>query len=154
LLLDATPFSLGIETLGGVMTRLIERNTTIPKRESQIFSTTEDNQSSVEIHVLQGEREMARDNRTLGRFTFEGIPPVPRGDPQIEVTFDVDADSTFTVSVKDLGTGREERRALAFIFRSDVQGQGAFHRRNATTSLVPAKKRPHRMAGTRGDRAR
>ena len=119
------------------MTRLIERNTTIPKRESQIFSTTADNQSSVEIHVLQGEREMARDNRTLGRFTFEGIPLVPRGVPQIEVTFDVDADSTFTVSVKDLGTGREERRALAFRFWSDVQGKVLSIEETPQHPLVP-----------------
>jgi molecular chaperone DnaK len=108
LLLDVTPLSLGIETLGGVMTRLIERNTTIPKRESQIFSTAADNQPSVEIHVLQGEREMARDNRTLGRFTLEGIPPAPRGVPQIEVTFDIDANGIVSVKAKDLGTNKEQ----------------------------------------------
>ncbi len=108
LLLDVMPLSLGIETLGGVMTRLIERNTTIPKRESQIFSTAADNQPSVEIHVLQGEREMARDNRTLGRFTLEGIPPAPRGVPQIEVTFDIDANGIVSVKAKDLGTSREQ----------------------------------------------
>src|SRR2546426_2240488 len=108
LLLDVTPLSLGIETLGGVMTRLIERNTTIPKRESQIFSTAADNQPSVEIHVLQGEREMARDNRTLGRFTLEGIPPAPRGVPQIEVTFDIDANGIVSVKAKDLGTSKEQ----------------------------------------------
>jgi molecular chaperone DnaK len=108
LLLDVTPLSLGIETLGGVMTRLIERNTTIPKRESQIFSTAADNQPSVEIHVLQGEREMARDNRTLGRFTLEGIPPAPRGVPQIEVTFDIDANGIVSVRAKDLGTNKEQ----------------------------------------------
>jgi molecular chaperone DnaK len=108
LLLDVTPLSLGIETLGGVMTRLIERNTTIPKRESQIFSTAADNQPSVEIHVLQGEREMARDNRTLGRFTLEGIPPAPRGIPQIEVTFDIDANGIVSVRAKDLGTNKEQ----------------------------------------------
>jgi molecular chaperone DnaK len=108
LLLDVTPLSLGIETLGGVMTRLIERNTTIPKRESQTFSTAADNQPSVEIHVLQGEREMARDNRTLGRFTLEGIPPAPRGVPQIEVTFDIDANGIVSVRAKDLGTNKEQ----------------------------------------------
>jgi len=108
LLLDVTPLSLGIETLGGVMTKLIERNTTIPKRESQIFSTAADNQPSVEIHVLQGEREMARDNRTLGRFTLEGIPPAPRGVPQVEVTFDIDANGIVSVKAKDLGTNKEQ----------------------------------------------
>ena len=109
LLLDVTPLSLGIETLGGVMTKLIERNTTIPKRESQIFSTAADNQPSVEIHVLQGEREMARDNRTLGRFNLEGLPPAPRGVPQIEVTFDIDANGIVSVKAKDMGTGKEQQ---------------------------------------------
>ncbi|MDH3598392.1 MAG: molecular chaperone DnaK [Candidatus Tectomicrobia bacterium] len=109
LLLDVTPLSLGIETLGGVMTKLIERNTTIPKRESQIFSTAADNQPSVEIHVLQGEREMARDNRTLGRFNLEGIPAAPRGVPQIEVTFDIDANGIVSVKAKDLGTNKEQQ---------------------------------------------
>ncbi|MGQ4808581.1 Chaperone protein DnaK [Candidatus Entotheonellaceae bacterium PAL068K] len=108
LLLDVTPLSLGIETLGGVMTKLIERNTTIPKKESQIFSTAADNQPSVEIHVLQGEREMSRDNRTLGRFTLEGLPPAPRGVPQIEVTFDIDANGIVSVKAKDMGTGKEQ----------------------------------------------
>ena len=108
LLLDVTPLSLGIETLGGVMTKLIERNTTIPKRESQTFSTAADNQPSVEIHVLQGEREMAQGNRTLGRFHLEGIPAAPRGLPQIEVTFDIDANGIVSVKAKDLGTGKEQ----------------------------------------------
>ena len=108
LLLDVTPLSLGIETLGGVMTKLIERNTTIPKRESQTFSTAADNQPSVEIHVLQGEREMAQGNRTLGRFHLEGIPAAPRGVPQIEVTFDIDANGIVSVKAKDLGTGKEQ----------------------------------------------
>ena len=108
LLLDVTPLSLGIETLGGVMTKLIERNTTIPKRESQTFSTAADNQPSVEIHVLQGEREMAQGNRTLGRFHLEGIPAAPRGMPQIEVTFDIDANGIVSVKAKDLGTGKEQ----------------------------------------------
>src|SRR5438093_217396 len=109
LLLDVTPLSLGIETLGGVFTRLIERNTTIPTRKSEIFSTAADNQTSVEIHVLQGERPMARDNRTLGKFQLVGIPPAPRGIPQIEVTFDIDANGIVNVSAKDLGTGREQK---------------------------------------------
>ncbi|RMF83261.1 MAG: molecular chaperone DnaK, partial [Nitrospinota bacterium] len=108
LLLDVTPLSLGIETLGGVMTKLIERNTTIPTRKSEIFTTAADNQTSVEIHVLQGEREMARDNRTLGRFHLVGIPPAPRGVPQIEVTFDIDANGILHVSAKDRATGKEQ----------------------------------------------
>ena len=109
LLLDVTPLSLGIETLGGILTRLIERNTTIPTRKSQIFSTASDNQPAVSIHVLQGEREMAIDNRTLGRFDLVGIPPAPRGLPQIEVTFDIDANGIVHVSAKDLGTGKEQK---------------------------------------------
>src|SRR5947209_3562105 len=109
LLLDVTPLSLGIETLGGVFTRLIERNTTIPTRKSETFSTAADNQTSVEIHVLQGERPMARDNRTLGKFHLVGIPPAPRGVPQVEVTFDIDANGIVNVSAKDLGTGKEQK---------------------------------------------
>ncbi|MBI4829499.1 MAG: molecular chaperone DnaK [Nitrospinae bacterium] len=109
LLLDVTPLSLGIETLGGVMTRLIERNTTIPTKKREVFSTAADNQTSVEIHVMQGERQMARDNRTLGRFHLEGIPSAPRGIPQIEVTFDIDANGIVHVSAKDKGTGKEQR---------------------------------------------
>ncbi|HNY67116.1 MAG TPA: molecular chaperone DnaK [Bacillota bacterium] len=108
-LLDVTPLSLGIETLGGVSTRLIERNTTIPTRKSQIFTTAEDGQTSVEIHVLQGERDFARDNRTLGRFMLQGMPPAPRGVPQIEVSFDIDANGIVNVAAKDLGTGKEQR---------------------------------------------
>ena len=109
LLLDVTPLSLGIETLGGVFTRLITRNTTIPCRKGQIFSTAADSQSTVSIHVLQGEREMATQNRTLGRFDLEGIPPAPRGVPQIEVTFDIDANGIVHVAAKDLGTGKEQK---------------------------------------------
>jgi molecular chaperone DnaK len=109
LLLDVTPLSLGIETLGGVMTTLIPRNTTIPTRKSEIFSTAADSQTSVEVHVLQGERPLARDNRTLGRFQLVGIPPAPRGVPQVEVTFDIDANGIVNVSAKDLGTGKEQK---------------------------------------------
>ncbi len=109
LLLDVTPLSLGIETLGGVFTKLIERNTTIPAKKSQVFSTAADGQTSVEIHVLQGEREMAQYNKTLGRFQLTGIPPAPRGVPQIEVTFDIDANGIVHVSAKDLGTGNEQK---------------------------------------------
>ncbi|MGQ9813106.1 MAG: molecular chaperone DnaK [Dissulfurimicrobium sp.] len=108
LLLDVTPLSLGIETLGGVMTKLIEKNTTIPTRKSQIFTTAADNQNAVTIHVLQGEREMAADNKTIGRFELVGIPPAPRGVPQIEVTFDIDANGILNVSAKDLATGKEQ----------------------------------------------
>jgi molecular chaperone DnaK len=123
LLLDVTPLSLGIETLGSVSTRLIERNSTIPTKKSQIFSTASDNQSTVSIRVLQGEREMADDNRTLGRFDLSGIPPAPRGVPQIEVTFDIDANGIVHVSAKDLGTGREQKitiTASSGINQSDI----------------------------------
>ncbi|MEX2252606.1 MAG: Hsp70 family protein, partial [Thermoleophilaceae bacterium] len=106
--LDVTPLTLGIETKGGVMTKLIERNTTIPTRKSEIFSTADDNQPSVEIHVLQGEREMAGYNKSLGKFQLTGIPPAPRGLPQIEVAFDIDANGILSVSAKDLGTGKEQ----------------------------------------------
>ncbi len=112
LLLDVTPLSLGVETLGGVMTKLIERNTTIPSSKKEVFSTAADSQTSVEIHVLQGEREFARDNRTLGRFQLADIPPAPRGVPQIEVTFDIDANGILNVSAKDLGTGKQQSIAI------------------------------------------
>ena len=112
LLLDVTPLSLGIETLGGVMTTLIARNTTIPTRKSETFSTAADSQTSVEVHVLQGERQLARDNRTLGRFQLVGIPPAPRGVPQIEVTFDIDANGMVNVSAKDQGTGKEQKISI------------------------------------------
>jgi molecular chaperone DnaK len=109
LLLDVTPLSLGIETLGGVMTTLIPRNTTIPTRKSEVFSTAADSQTSVEVHVMQGERPMARDNRTLGKFHLDGIPPAPRGMPQIEVSFDIDANGIVNVQAKDKGTGKEQK---------------------------------------------
>jgi molecular chaperone DnaK len=109
LLLDVTPLSLGIETLGGVTTVLIPRNTTIPTRKSETFSTADDNQTQVEIHVLQGEREFARDNRTIGKFQLTGIPPAPRGMPQVEVTFDIDANGILHVSAKDKATGKEQK---------------------------------------------
>ncbi|MBI4388831.1 MAG: Hsp70 family protein, partial [Nitrospinae bacterium] len=112
LLLDVTPLSLGIETLGGVTTRIIERNTTIPPRKSEVFSTASDNQPSVEINVLQGEREMAKDNRSLGRFHLDGLPPAPRGLPQIEVTFDIDANGILNVTAKDKATNKEQKIAI------------------------------------------
>ena len=113
LLLDVTPLSLGIETLGGVMTTLIARNTTIPTRKSEIFSTATDNQTNVEVHVLQGERPMARDNRTLGRFQLVGLPPAPRGVPQVEVTFDIDANGIVNVTAKDMATGKEQKITIS-----------------------------------------
>jgi molecular chaperone DnaK len=108
LLLDVTPLSLGVETQGGIATKIIERNTTVPTSKSQVFSTTEDSQSVVRVHVVQGEREMAKDNKTLGRFELLGIPPAPRGVPQIEVSFEIDADGILSVSAKDLGTGKSQ----------------------------------------------
>src|SRR5215218_10211316 len=109
LLLDVTPLSLGIETLGGVMTKLIQKNTTIPTNASQVFSTADDNQSAVTIHVLQGERDVASGNKSLGQFNLEGIPPSPRGMPQIEVSFDIDANGILHVSAKDKATGKENK---------------------------------------------
>jgi molecular chaperone DnaK len=119
LLLDVTPLSLGVETLGGVFTKQIERNTTIPTRKSQIFSTAADGQTSVEIHVLQGERPMAGDNVTLGRFHLIGIPPAPRGIPQIEVSFDIDANGIIDVKAKDLGTGKEQKITITATTKLD-----------------------------------
>src|SRR3954464_6570115 len=124
LLLDVTPLSLGIETLGGVMTTLIARNTTIPSRKSETFSTAADNQTNVEVHVLQGERPLARDNRTLGLVQLVGIPPAARGVPQIEVTFDIDANGIVNVSAKDLGTGKEQKitiTASSGLSKADVE---------------------------------
>jgi len=109
LLLDVTPLSLGVETLGGVMTKLIERNTTIPVKKTEVFSTAEDSQTAVDIHVLQGERTMATDNMTLGRFRLDGIPPAPRGIPQVEVTFDIDANGILSVTAKDKASGKEQK---------------------------------------------
>merc|ERR1712117_581447 len=108
LLLDVTPLSLGVETLGGVMTKIIPRNTTIPTKKSEVFSTAVDGQTNVEIHVLQGEREMSNDNKSLGTFRLDGIPAAPRGVPQIEVTFDIDANGILNVTAKDKGTGKEQ----------------------------------------------
>jgi len=109
LLLDVTPLTLGLETLGGVMTPLIERNTTIPVKKSEVFSTADDNQTAVDIHVLQGERPMAADNMTLGRFRLDGLPPAPRGLPQVEVTFDIDANGIINVAARDKATGKEQK---------------------------------------------
>jgi molecular chaperone DnaK len=112
-LLDVTPLSMGIETLGGVMTRLIERNTTIPTRKAETFSTAEDNQTAVDVHALQGEREIARDNRTLGHFRLEGIQPAPRGLPQVEVAFDIDANGILTVTARDKESGKEQKITIS-----------------------------------------
>jgi molecular chaperone DnaK len=123
LLLDVTPLSLGIETMGGVMTRLIDRNTTIPTSKSQVFSTASDTQTQVEVHVLQGERDFATDNKTLGKFILDGIPPAPRGIPQIEVTFDIDANGILDVKAKDRATSREQQvriTASSMLSKNDV----------------------------------
>ena len=138
LLLDVTPLTLGIETKGGVFTRLIERNTTIPTRKAEIFSTAEDNQPSVEIHVLQGEREMASYNKSLGKFQLTGIPPAPRGIPQVEVGFDIDANGILSVSAKDLGTGKEQKIEIK-------AGSGLSDRRSRTWSPTP-RRTPTRTA--------
>jgi len=112
-LLDVTPLSLGVETMGGITTKIIERNTTVPVRKSETFSTAEDNQAAVDIHVLQGERELARDNRTLGNFRLEGIRPAPRGAPQIEVSYDIDANGILTVTAKDKESGKEQKITIS-----------------------------------------
>jgi molecular chaperone DnaK len=135
LLLDVTPLSLGVETLGGVMTKLIERNTTIPSRKSETFSTAADGQTQVEIHVLQGEREMAADNRSLGRFHLTGIPPAPRGVPQVEVTFDIDANGILNVSAKDKATNKEQKVTITHssgLAKDEVEKMVAEARANET----------------------
>ena len=126
LLLDVTPLSLGIETLGGVMTKLINRNTTIPTKKSQIFSTAADGQTQVEIKVHQGEREMAANNKQLGQFSLVGIPPAPRGVPQVEVTFDIDANGIVNVSARDKGTGKEQQSKAFYMFQFWQKAQFTF----------------------------
>src|SRR2546421_3229578 len=135
LLLDVTPLSLGIETLGGVMTVLIPRNTTIPTKKTEVFSTADDSQTQVEIHVLQGERPLARDNRTIGKFQLTGIPPAPRGVPQIEVTFDIDANGILHVSAKDKATAKEQKiriEASSGLSDSDIDRMVKEAEKNAT----------------------
>ena len=147
LLLDVTPLSLGIETLGGVTTKLIERNTTIPTKKSETFSTASDNQTSVEIRVLQGEREMARDNKPIGVFHLVGIPPAPRGVPQVEVTFDIDANGILNVSAKDLGTGKEQKitiTASSGLAKDEID-------RMVKDASVPRRRGPQAPGGDRGE---
>ena len=154
LLLDVTPLSLGIETLGGVFTRIIERNTTIPTKKSQVFSTAEDNQNAVTIRVFQGEREMAADNKILGQFDLMGIPPAPRGMPQIEVTFDIDANGIVNVSAKDKATGKEQQIRIQASgglsegrHRQDGQGRRGQRRRGQEAARGRRRQEPRRRAG-------
>ena len=149
LLLDVTPLSLGIETMGGIATKLIERNTTIPTRKAQVFSTAEDNQTAVDIHVVQGEREFAKDNKTLGRFRLDGIPAAPRGVPQIEVAFDIDANGIVHVSAKDMGTGKEQKIAItgaSGLSKDEVDNlvkQAAMHEAEDKKQRETVEKRNH-----------
>src|SRR6266542_4091831 len=150
-LLDVTPLTLGVETLGGVMTQMIERNTTIPTRKSQVYSTAEDGQTAVDIHVLQGERPMARDNMTLGRFRLEGIPPAPRGVPQVEVTFDIDANGIINVSAKDLGTGKEQKVTITASTHLDKGQVDRMVREAEQNAEEDAKRREQIEARNRAD---
>ena len=154
LLLDVTPLSLGIETLGGVFTRLIERNTTIPTKKSQVFSTADDNQTAVTIKVYQGEREMAADNKPLGQFDLVGIPPAPRGMPQIEVTFDIDANGIVSVQATDKATGKEQQiriQASGGLSDADIQRMVKEAEANATADKAPARLRRGQEPGRRAD---
>ena len=157
LLLDVTPLTLGIETLGGVATALIERNTTIPYRKSQVFSTASDMQTSVEIHVTQGERPMAADNKTLGRFILDGIPPAPRGMPQIEVTFDIDANGILNVTAQDKATGRSQHITITASSglsqgrsRADGEGRQKVRGRRSEAPRAHRSAQPGRHAGLPG----
>jgi molecular chaperone DnaK len=143
LLLDVTPLSLGIETMGGVFTKLIDANTTIPSRKSEVFSTASDNQPAVDIHVLQGERPLAKDNRSIGRFQLSDIPPAPRGIPQIEVTFDIDANGILNVSAKDKGTGKEQKikiEASSGLSQDDIERMKREAEANAASDKAEKEK--------------
>ncbi len=153
LLLDVTPLSLGIETMGGVMTQMIERNTTIPVRKSEIFSTAEDNQTAVDIHVLQGERPMATDNIPLGQFRLEGIPAAPRGMPQVEVTFDIDANGIINVTAKDKATGKEQKISITASTNLNKAGHRAHGAGSAEEPAADAKRKELADARNAGDQA-